>query len=143
MGRPSDYTPEIAAEICHRLAQGNSLRSICRADDMPSERAVFNWLQKHDEFVQQYARAREAQADTLADEILDISNTPILGVKTKIGKDGVETTEGDMIEHRRLQVDARKWLAGKLAPKKYGDKTDHNVAVSGKLQVEWQTAPAS
>ena len=76
-----------------------------------------------------------------------LENVPILTTgterETKIGKDGVETTEGDMIEHRRLQVDARKWLAGKLAPKKYGDKTDHNVAVSGKLEISWAQPSAS
>lgn len=137
MARPSDYTPEIAAEICERLAGGVSLRAICAAEDMPSDRSVYRWLEANEEFRQQYARAREVQADTLADEILDISNTTVIGVKTKTGKDGVEITEGDMIEHRRLQVDARKWLAGKLAPKKYGDKTDHNVAFSGKLTVGW------
>ena len=137
MARPSDYTDEIAAEICERLAQGNSLRTICKAEDMPSDRSVYRWLEWNDAFRQQYARARETQADTLADEILDISNTTVLGVKTKIGKDGIETTEGDMIEHRRLQVDARKWLAGKLAPKKYGDKLDTNLTVAGKLEVAW------
>lgn len=110
---------------------------ICADDGFPADRTVYRWLEAHEEFRQQYARAREVQADTLSDEILDISNTPVIGAKTKTGKDGVEVTEGDMIEHRRLQVDARKWLASKLAPKKYGDKTDHNVAVSGKLMVGW------
>ncbi|NKJ03465.1 hypothetical protein FHT29_000410 [Rhizobium sp. SG741] len=73
-----------------------------------------------------YARAREAQADALFDEILDIANTPITGEKTKVDKDGnvIEMTKADMIEHRRLQIDARKWMAGKLRPKVYGDKLD-------------------
>jgi len=130
MGRPSEYSQEIGTEICERLASGNSLRNICKASDMPSDRAVYRWLASNEAFRQQYAHAREIQADTLADEILDISNTTVLGVKTKTTADGVETTEGDMIEHRRLQVDARKWLASKMAPKKYGDRMDHNVVVA-------------
>ena len=47
MGRPSDYSPEICAEICARLADGRSLRSICRDDDMPHTATVFVWLEKH------------------------------------------------------------------------------------------------
>jgi hypothetical protein len=71
---------------------------------------------------------------TLADEILDIANTPVVGVKTKTNEKGeVETTEGDMIEHRRLQVDARKWIAAKLKPKKYGDKQE--IEHSGNVSV--------
>lgn len=136
-GRPSDYTPEIGAEICERIAAGNSLRTICKAADMPSDRSVYRWLASNEEFRQQYAHARELQAETLADEILDISNTTVLGVKTKTTADGVETVEGDMIEHRRLQVDARKWLASKMAPKKYGDRVDTNVKMTGRLEVAW------
>ncbi|WP_363201534.1 hypothetical protein [Phenylobacterium sp.] len=34
----SKYDPELAARICERLAAGESLRSICRADKaMPTE----------------------------------------------------------------------------------------------------------
>ena len=126
-GRPSDYTLETALEICARLAEGQSLRAICRDETMPDARTVFRWLEVDEDFRQQYARAREAQADALADEIVDIADTPVLGKKTKTTADGVEVTEGDMIEHRRLQVDARKWTAAKLRPKKYGEKIDHSL----------------
>jgi hypothetical protein len=125
MARPSDYSQEIADTICERIGDGESLRRICSEEDMPNKATVFRWLAAHTEFSDQYARAREAQADTLFDEVLAIADTPMLGEKTKIGSDGkTETTTGDMIEHRRLQVDARKWMAGKLRPKKYGDKLD-------------------
>ena len=126
-GRPSDYTLETALEICARLAEGQSLRAICRDETMPDARTVFRWLEVDEDFRQQYARAREAQADALADEIVDIADTPQLGKKTKTTTDGVEVTEGDMIEHRRLQVDARKWTAAKLRPKKYGERIDHSL----------------
>jgi hypothetical protein len=72
-----------------------------------------------------YARARDDQADTLADEILDIANTPVEGITTKTDSDGkTETTKADMLNHRRLQVDARKWIAAKLKPRKYGEKLE-------------------
>lgn len=111
--------------ICERLSDGESLRSICAADNMPNRATVFRWLTKNTEFSDQYARAREAQADAIFDDILMIADTMQMGKKVKRMPGGkLETVTGDMIEHRRLQVDARKWMAGKLRPKKYGDKID-------------------
>lgn len=121
MGRPSEYTQEKAAEICARLAEGESLRSICASDDMPDMKTVYRWIGANDEFRQQYALAREDQADTHADGLIDLSDTATPENHAAI----------------RLQIDTRKWVASKLKPKKYGDKTDHNVAVSGKLMVGW------
>ena len=102
---------------------------------MPTASMVYRWLAEYAEFREKYTRAREVQADTLADQILDIANTPVIGTKTVTKVTGVEVTEGDMIEHRRLQVDARKWYASKLAPKKYGDKIDANLNHTGGITV--------
>jgi hypothetical protein len=109
-GRPSDYSQAIADLICERIADGESLRSICIADDMPNKATVFRWLAAHKEFSDQYARARETQADTLVDEILDIAD------------DGWREN-GEAIRRSQMRIDARKWMAGKMRPKKYGDKT--------------------
>lgn len=123
-GRPTDYCPETASAICKRLMDGESLRSICIGDDMPARSTVHLWLSEHKEFSDQYARAREFQADTIFDECLAIADTPLRGERRTTKADGsVETVEEDMIAHRRLQIDARKWMAGKLRPKVYGDKT--------------------
>jgi hypothetical protein len=128
IGRPSSYTPELADLICERLADGESLRAICSEDAMPAKSTVFKWLCENPDFSDQYARARETQADSLFDDILTIADTPVIGEKTKTHPDGsVEVQTGDMIEHRRLRVDARKWMAGKLAPKKYGEKITQEV----------------
>ena len=120
MGRPSSFTEELAEEICARLADGQSLRKICLADDMPDQRTVMRWLSdgRYDAFRQQYARAREMQADTIFDEILDIADD---GSNDFMGED--EKYNGDAVQRSKLRVDARKWMAGKLAPKKYGEKT--------------------
>ena len=121
-GRPSDYTPETAAEICQRIAAGESVRHICKDDAMPADRTVWKWLTIHSEFAQQYARARVAQADVYAAEIIDIADRCRRGVITR-DKDGkIETETRDMVERSRLMIDARKWAASKLAPKKYGDR---------------------
>lgn len=127
-GRPSKYSTEIAEIICDEIATSSKgLKTICDSDNsLPTFKTVFNWLNDpaKPEFLQLYARAREGQADLLADEIIEISNTPSLGTKVVEKPTGTETTYADMIEHRRLQVEARKWKAAKLAPRKYGDKID-------------------
>lgn len=120
IGRPTVFSQDIADAICERLADGESLRKICLADDMPGKATVFRWLASDPVFQDQYARAREAQADAFADEILDIADD---GSNDFMGDD--EKYNGDAVQRSRLRVDARKWLAGKLKPKVYGDKTLH------------------
>lgn len=122
MARPSDFSTEIAEVICERLSDGQSLRTICAADDMPAASTVFRWLQQHSDFREQYVRAREAQADHMAEEILAIADTPQDGERREQTEDGFKIVHEDMLGHRRLQVDARKWLMARMAPRKYGDK---------------------
>lgn len=126
MARPSEYCKDKAADICARLAEGQSLRSICALENMPDVKTVYRWMGANEEFRQQYALAREDQADTLADEIIDISD---------------DQTEDP--QSRRVRIDTRKWVASKLKPKKYGDKTDHNLQVAGKLVIGWQQDPST
>lgn len=78
-------------------------------------------------FAAQYARARDAGLDEMADELLDLADKCREGVKRTVKGDGtVEEVTGDMVDRARLQVDARKWYLSKLAPKRYGDKLDLN-----------------
>ena len=122
------FSREIADKILARLSAGESLRAICRDEGMPAESTVRLWAVDDVEgFAAQYARARDIGLDSIADEIVEIANTPEVGtVETdKIDKEGAPYTEvkrGDMIEHRRLKVDARKWYLSKLAPKRYGER---------------------
>jgi hypothetical protein len=106
-GRPSIYTQELADRICERLASGESLRAICGDDGMPSWPTISKWLNEKPGFVTQYARAREDQAEAHADRIIEIADD--------------ETIDAN---HKRIMVDARKWVASKLKPKRYGDKLD-------------------
>jgi hypothetical protein len=124
VGRPSDYTPDVAAHICGQLVEGRSLRSICKAEDMPGVATVFKWLASHPEFVDQYARARDAQADTLADELIDIADDSANDYYDKSVGDGAtqRVVDAEHINRSRLRVDTRKWIASKLKPKKYGEK---------------------
>lgn len=128
-GRPSTYSADVASEICSRLAEGESLRAICRSEGMPAESTVRGWvIDNVDGFSAQYARARDLGLDCMAEELLEIADTPQSGVKVKNADGRVETIEGDMIEHRRLRVDSRKWFLSKLAPKRYGDKVTQEIS---------------
>lgn len=113
-GRPSIFSEELADEICERIADGESLRSICRDDEMPSKATVFRWLAEKQDFQDQYTRAREAQADSLVDDMLDIAD----GKKALL-----EGCDPD-VQRDRLAVETRKWIAGKLKGK-YSDKVKH------------------
>lgn len=128
MARPTDYNQEIADRICEAISEGMSLRELCLADDMPNKATVFRWLNLHKEFSDQYARAREEQAETLADEIVaivDNAASPLMvdGLPLN-GADGnpILVTDTAAVAHARLKMDARKWVASKLKPKKYGEK---------------------
>ena len=69
-----------------------------------------------------YARAKDEQLQILADEIQPIADTPQMGEIITIKGDEREIKICDMLEHRKLRIEARKWLLAKLNPKKYGDK---------------------
>src|ERR1700722_13920923 len=87
-GRPSDYSPELGSAICAEIALGFSLRTICKAESMPCVATVFNWLRVHTEFLEQYTRAKEEQADALAEEMLDIADDGTNDWMERRGKDG-------------------------------------------------------
>lgn len=132
VGRPPNpYDPVVGDVICERIAAGESLRGICKDADMPAASTVFRWLTESQAFQEQYARAREEQAETLADEIVAIADESAVIVKHE-GEDVQLSFDPTAIARNRLRVDARKWVASKLKPKKYGDKvTQEHTGVDG------------
>lgn len=127
MGRRSDFSQKTADTICDRLAEGESLRSICKREGMPAKGTVMRWLAQNKEFQDQYARAREAQADAIFDEILDIADDATNDWMLRNSDEGdAYQVNGEHIQRSRVRIDARKWMAGKLRPKVYGDKLDLN-----------------
>lgn len=124
-GRPSTYTPEVADAICDRIAEGASLRAICADEAMPGRTTVNRWLREKAEFRDQYARAREEQAEHLLDEILEIADDATNDFMTITKGDvSYEVENKEWTSRSKLRVDTRKWAMSKLAPKKYGDKLD-------------------
>lgn len=114
MGRESEYTAQIAALICDQISEGLSLRTICRQEGMPSISTVMKWLTEQPAFSEQYARARESQADALTEEMLDEA-------RQASGLDAAG------VQAKRLLIDTLKWRAGKLKPKVYGDKVQTEI----------------
>lgn len=127
LGRPSSFTKKIGDLICARISAGESLRRICLDEEMPEARTVHYWLVdgKHEDFFQQYARARNIQAEQLFDEILDIADDGSNDYMTITKGDNEYNVEDREVTNRsKLRVDSRKWYLSKVLPKKFGDKID-------------------
>lgn len=123
-GRPSKFTKALGERICeamvtrNELDQPQSLRDVCKQPGMPAESTVYAWLLRHTAFQEMYVRARETIAEMNANDIVCISDT-----------------DPDP-QSARVRIEARKWFASKIAPKKYGEKLALTDADGGVLQVK-------
>ncbi len=130
-GRPTLYSKKLALEICEKIAEGKSLVRILEAEGMPGYQTVLDWLSRDDEpykqFSGMYARAREHQADFHADEIIDIADDS--AKDTAYDAKGNAYCDNEWVNRSKLRVDARKWVASKLKPRKYGERI--NAELSG------------
>jgi hypothetical protein len=102
------YDPVLADEICEHLANGLSLSVICANVNMPSRTTIYKWRKQHEDFADNYARARQVQADTFADQIQDIADCVFLPPA-----------------HKAAMIDARKWRAARQNWRAWGDKVQH------------------
>ena len=117
---------EVMAEICRRLAEGESLNAICRTPGMPTEGAVRAWVRDDaDDFAEPYRQARELGYEVWADQIITLSDDAE-GDYIEVGKNGDGTSIlkfcPENVQRSRLRVDSRKWLLAKALPKVFGDK---------------------
>jgi len=142
------FDQRIADIICIGLSEGMSLRKMLKADTagvLPAQSTIYDWLLRYPEFAEQYARAREEQADTLADEIIDIADEqPEIVVVTdkRTGELIEHKLDGAFLQWQKNRIEARKWTAMKLKPKKYGDKLGLH-GVEGAAPIATQDATAS
>jgi len=112
MARPSIYSKELEERMLEEIASGRSVIGMCREEKWtPNADTWYRWLYKIEGLSDRYARAKAFQSEREADIILDIADN---------------ATNQDY-QVARLRVDARKWIASKLLPNKYGEKTsiDH------------------
>jgi hypothetical protein len=134
-GRPSLYTPGIAEKIIGRLSEGEPLAHICRGEQMPSVRTVSAWKETQEGFGSAFGLARDFGFDALAARCLEIADTPIEGEEAVIDSEGKRTVKrGDMLGHRRLQIETILKLLAKWDPRRYGER--QQVEHSGGLTLE-------
>ena len=138
IGRPSSFTQDMGDTICSRIAEGESLRKICEDEWMPDRVTIYRWLAADPEFCNHYTRAREDQADTLADEIMAIADeTPDLNpILDKHGALIEIQLHSAYLQWQKQRIDARKWTAMKLKPKKYGDRLVHAGDPEAPMEVQ-------
>lgn len=121
MGR-SKYTAKLGDEIVNRISEGETLRAICR-DKKIHWSSVYDWLDKDPDFSRRIARARELGFDAIAQDLLEIADTPKNGEIVEVSKDGKKVRREDMLGHRKLQVDTRLKLLAKWCPARYGERS--------------------
>lgn len=131
MARPSSFTQDKADLICISLAEGLSLREICRQDDMPDKATVMRWLNGNAVFRDQYVRSKEIGIEALAEDILDIADDASNDWMERHDKDGENigwAFNGEAAKRSQIRIDARKWILSKLAPKRFGDKVQTTLS---------------
>lgn len=130
VGRPlgsNTRSPELDERLLNWIAEGRTLRAFCRQENAPAWRTVYHWLEDDPEFLARFARARDMGHDAISEETLEIADTPVEGVEKVIKGDKVaEERRGDMLGHRKLQIETRLKLLAKWNPKKYGDRPPQN-----------------
>lgn len=128
MSNPSKYTLEIATSICEQLAEGKSLRQVCKQPGMVPKKTVLCWLAAHEEFRDMYAEARSRQADHYFEQILEIADeAPATYTDVRGPGREIEMIDNGGVHHAKLRIDARKWVLAKMMPHKYGEKQQLDV----------------
>jgi Bacteriophage Sf6, terminase small subunit-like len=124
-GRPSEFKQEVFDDICEQMAVGKSLRQICDADGMPGRSTVLRWIKADAGRQDQYQLARDACFDWIAEEAIRIADDASgdYFIEDRDGK-SIVVPDHARVQRARLQVDTRKWILSKIAPRKYGDKVE-------------------
>lgn len=127
---------KIISEICRKVSLGETLNSVCREGTdfgYPPSSTFRQWVLNDTPkgIYEQYTRARELQWESWADQIVDEASKCRLGESTETDASGgiIKVKSGDMVDRARLAVDAKKWILSKLAPKRYGDRTQTDLTV--------------
>ena len=120
--------------VCAEISNGKSLRSVLANNDgMPARNTFLEWMDKDPEYANQYARAMEQRQEVIFEDILSISDDQEGDVIEN--EDGFEVVNHNVIQRARLRVDSRKWMLGKMNPKKYGEKVELDNKHSGEIRI--------
>ena len=106
--------------IIQDIENGLSLRASLRIGDKASSRTFYKWLDEDEAKVKQYTRATTERAEQIFEDILEIADDQEDDVYKDA--DGNEQTNHNVINRAKIRIDSRKWMLGKMNPKKYSDK---------------------
>ena len=118
MARHSIRTPELEDAVLVRLEAGETLSAICRDEDMPARSGFLRWCEEDSTLMDKYTRARKMGWDAIAEDAVRISDD-----------------SSDDPNSRRVRIDTRKWLLGKLYPHVYGDRVETQLTGSAQINV--------
>lgn len=134
MAAGDSITPDVFDEICERLADGESLRSICKDSELPDKSTFFRFLRANPQRRDQYTRAKEEGCTAIAEDAIDIADD---GSNDWMRDNDPENQgyrlNGEHVQRSKLRVETRKWFLAKLQPKVYGDKSA--VELTGSLDI--------
>jgi hypothetical protein len=133
MARTQPKSPErkeLADKVLDGMRKGKSAHMACLAVGLPQS-TFSRWVDEDAELAERYARAREDLIEHMAAETLAIADAPV-------GSTEHGTTDNGAVQKQRLQVDTRKWLLSKLAPKKYGDQLTLSGNDKAPISVSWR-----
>lgn len=125
VGAPSTYTEAMGKKICDAIAKTEKglHRLFKEHPDFPNVSTIFDWLEVHPEFAKRYARAKREQAQLFAESIIEIADDDSKDLLA-IDDYGNRIENKEFVNRSKLRIDARKWAAAHLDPKKWGDKLD-------------------
>ena len=113
---PVQRSQALLATICREIAEGRSLRSVCRDEGMPNLATVMRWINEDADFSRAYDVAREMRGDRFGEQVADIAQDTLNGL--------IDPNAA------RVAGDLLKWSAARMAPKKYGDRIEQTVKVA-------------
>jgi len=126
--KDSEDREKICKMVLEGMMSGLSAFKACKAAGVPNS-TFSTWLVDDAELSERYARAREVLIEKMASDLMDIADTPV-------GSTDSGQTDSGAVQKQRLQVDTRKWLLSKLAPKRYGDKLELSGDQNNPLQLQ-------
>lgn len=138
-GRPTIFTHELGDAMCERIADGESMRSVCRDESMPAKSTVFRWLREMPVFKDQYLVAKLESADSHVDDMIDIADNGTNDWMEKNATDeqkAVYKLNGESVQRSMLRVRTRQWASSRINKTKYGDSKELTHKTDGPIEIQ-------
>lgn len=131
MSKKNSMKPDKFDAIIELVSEGDSVVSACKKVGV-LRKDFYKELDKGGESGDKYARALELRTEVIVEDLLTIADDTSNDTKTIVNGNGesVEVENKEWVNRSKLRIDTRKWIASKLLPRKYGDKTQSDVNLS-------------